>query len=75
VCISVNENQHHVINHLTGKEMNETRNIIVEAGRIARGAVLDINSQESLDVMLVIPGGFGSAKNLTNWAFEGPNII
>ncbi len=55
--------------------MNETRNIIVEAGRIARGAVLDINSQESLDVMLVIPGGFGSAKNLTNWAFEGPNII
>ncbi|MEJ6490841.1 MAG: hypothetical protein QNL60_00090 [Flavobacteriales bacterium] len=73
MCISVNENQHHVINHLTGKEMNETRNIIVEAGRIARGAVLDINSQESLDVMLVIPGGFGSAKNLTNWAFEGPD--
>ena len=74
VCISVNENQLHVLNHLTGEEMNETRNMMVEAGRIARGAVLDINSPESLDIgALVIPGGFGSAKNFSTWAFEGPD--
>lgn len=73
VAISINENQHHVINHLTGEEMNESRNMLVEAARIARGNVKDINtiSINELDA-LVIPGGFGSAKNLTNWAFEGP---
>lgn len=73
VAISINENQHHVVNHLTGEEMNESRNMMVEAARIARGNVKDITkmSIDEIDA-LVIPGGFGSAKNLTNWAFEGP---
>lgn len=73
VAISINENQHHVVNHLTGEEMNESRNMLVEAARIARGAVKDINSLSISEIdALVIPGGFGSAKNFTNWAFEGP---
>lgn len=73
VCIAPNINQHHVINHLTGDEMDERRNVMVEAARIARGAVTDLAdvSQDGLDA-LVIPGGFGAAKNLTKWAFSGP---
>lgn len=76
VAISINENQHHVVNHLTGEEMNESRNMLVEAARIARGNVKDIDSLSINEIdALVIPGGFGSAKNLTNWAFEGPTGI
>lgn len=73
VAIAINENQHHVVNHLTGEEMQESRNMMVEAARIARGNITDID-QISLDAIdaLVIPGGFGSAKNFTKWAFEGP---
>lgn len=73
VAISINQNQHHVVNHLTGEEMDESRNMLVEAARIARGNVTDIDALSISEIdALVIPGGFGSAKNLTNWAFEGP---
>ena len=74
VCLSVNKNQHHVVNHLTGEEIPESRNMLVEAARIARGAVHDLSTFDvsTLDA-LVFPGGFGSAKNFTTWAFEGPN--
>lgn len=72
-CYAPNKNQHHVINHLTGEEMAETRNILVESARIARGNVKDV---KNLDVArydgLVMPGGFGAAKNWSKWAFEGP---
>jgi enhancing lycopene biosynthesis protein 2 len=74
VCIAPNINQHHVVNHLTGDEMNETRNVMVEAARIARGDVHDLAEIGSSDLdALVVPGGFGVAKNLTNWAFNGPD--
>lgn len=74
VCLAVNKNQHHVINHLSGEEMPESRNMMVEAARIARGAVHDLSTFDvsKLDA-LVIPGGFGSAKNFSTWAFDGPN--
>ena len=73
-CISVNKNQHHVINHLTGDEMNENRNMMTESARIARGDVKEIAeiSPANIDA-LIIPGGFGSAKNFSNWAFNGPD--
>jgi enhancing lycopene biosynthesis protein 2 len=74
VCIGINKPQHHVINHLSGTEMQETRNMLVEAARIARGKIQDIVNIEAADLdALVIPGGFGSAKNFTTWAFDGPN--
>lgn len=74
VCISVNKDQHHVVNHLTGEEMPEKRNMMVEAARIARGNVLDCTSVFPAEIdALVIPGGFGSAKNFTKWAFNGPD--
>jgi len=74
VCIAPNVDQHHVINHLNGEEMKETRNVLVESARIARGSIQDI-AATSLDELsaLVIPGGFGTAKNHTKWAFEGPD--
>lgn len=74
ICFAPNVNQHHVLNHTTGEEMPETRNVLVESARIARGNIkdiVDINASE-LDG-LVMPGGFGTAKNITKWAFEGPN--
>jgi len=74
VCISVDEDQYHVINHLTGEEMPEKRNMLIESARIARGEVVEISTIQPADIdALVIPGGFGSAKNFTNWAFEGPD--
>jgi enhancing lycopene biosynthesis protein 2 len=74
VCLSVNANQHHVVNHLTGEVMPESRNMIVEAARIARGSVHEVSSYDSSQLdAVVIPGGFGSAKNFTTWAFDGPD--
>ena len=74
VCFAPNINQHHVLNHITGDEMNESRNVLVESARIARGNIQDLKeiSSDDLDA-LVLPGGFGAAKNLTKWAFEGPD--
>lgn len=73
VPISINKSQHHVVNHLTGEEMHEERNMLIESARIARGNVIDISSISPSDIdALVIPGGFGSAKNFTTWAFNGP---
>ncbi|MCR9154479.1 MAG: isoprenoid biosynthesis glyoxalase ElbB [Bacteroidetes bacterium] len=73
-CIAPNVNQHHVINHLDGSEMEEIRNVLIESARIARGDVLDLAgiSVDDYDA-LVMPGGFGTAKNISKWAFEGPD--
>lgn len=66
--------QHHVINHITGEEMNETRNVLVESARIARGAITPLSEFVAADFDgLLLPGGFGAAKNLSNWAFKGPD--
>lgn len=74
ICIGVDAPQHHVINHTTGEEMTESRNMLVEAARIARGDIRNIKDIAPADLDgLIIPGGFGSAKNFTKWAFEGPD--
>lgn len=73
-CISIDKNQHHVVNHITGEEMNESRNMMVESARIARGEVKLISEVNPSNIDgLVIPGGFGSAKNFSDWAFNGPD--
>jgi enhancing lycopene biosynthesis protein 2 len=66
--------QHHVINHLTGEEMHEKRHVLVESARIARGKIksLDGFNADHFDA-IILPGGFGVAKNLCTWAFEGDN--
>lgn len=74
MCISINKNQHHVINHTSGEEMKESRNMLIESARIARGDIKDLTQVDPADIdALVIPGGFGSAKNFTKWAFSGPD--
>ncbi len=74
ICISVDQPQHHVVNHLTGEEMPEQRNMMVESARIARGEVLAIGNVHPADLdAVILPGGFGAAKNFTKWAFEGPD--
>jgi len=73
ICIGINRPQHHVINHLVGEEMPESRNMLIEAARIARGDIRDITTVNAGDIDgLIIPGGFGSAKNITDWAMQGP---
>lgn len=67
-----NIEQHHVVNHLTGQEMNEKRNVLVESARIARGKIKDLKDYNPADFdALIMPGGFGAAKNLCNFAFKG----
>jgi len=67
-----NKNQHHVINHHNQTEMTETRNVLIEAARIARGPVTDLKEINAKDFdALFLPGGFGAAKNLSSFAFEG----
>ena len=71
-CFAPNISQLHVINHLTGEEMPESRNVLVESARIARGIIKDIREAdvEVFDA-LIVPGGFGAATNLSNFAIEG----
>lgn len=72
ICMAPNKNQHHVINHLTGKESEETRNVLIEAARIVRGKIEDLAGMTANDMdALILPGGFGAAKNLSTFAFEG----
>lgn len=71
-CFAPNIAQLHVINHLTGEEMPETRNVLVESARIVRGNIKDIREADVDDFdALIVPGGFGAAKNLSNFAVEG----
>ena len=71
-CFAPDIAQLHVINHLTGEEMPESRNVLVESARIARGEVKDIREANAEDFdALIVPGGFGAAKNLSNFAIEG----
>jgi len=73
LCMAPNIDQHHVINHITGSEMNEKRNVLVEAARIARGTIKPLNEVNARNIDgLIIPGGFGAAKNLSTWALDGP---
>lgn len=70
-----NKNQAHVINHRNGEVMNEERNVLTEAARIARGDISDLNSLDPEDFNgLLLPGGFGVAKNLCTFAFDGVNM-
>ncbi|CAI2410283.1 isoprenoid biosynthesis glyoxalase ElbB [Serratia plymuthica] len=72
VCFAPDKSQLHVINHLTGDEMPEERNVLVESARIARGKIRPLSQADAgqLDA-LIVPGGFGAAKNLSSFASEG----
>lgn len=75
-CLAPDIPQYHVVNHLTGEvAAGETRNVLVEAARIARGAVLPLAGARAADYdALIVPGGFGAAKNLCDFAVAGANL-
>ncbi|MCE9991376.1 isoprenoid biosynthesis glyoxalase ElbB [Enterobacter asburiae] len=72
VCFAPDKNQADVINHITGEVMPETRNVLTEAARIVRGDIHPLSEAraDELDA-LIVPGGFGAAKNLSTFAAEG----
>ncbi len=72
VCFAPDKNQADVINHITGEVMPETRNVLTEAARIVRGDIHPLSEAraDELDA-LIVPGGFGAAKNLSTFATEG----
>ncbi|MDO6506076.1 isoprenoid biosynthesis glyoxalase ElbB [Colwellia sp. 4_MG-2023] len=74
-CFAPNIEQHHVINHLTGEvSENESRNVLVESARMVRGNVDDLCELRVQDFdAIIVPGGFGVAKNLSNFALDGDN--
>lgn len=65
--------QAHVFNHRDGTDTpGEERNVLTEAARIARGKVTPLSEAKPEDFnAIVFPGGFGAAKNLSTFAFDG----
>lgn len=72
-CMAPNIEQLHVINHLKGEVAEgESRNVLVEAARLARGDIIDLATANPADYdALIFPGGFGAAKNLSDFAVKG----
>lgn len=74
-CMAPNIEQMHVINHLTGDEMKQSRNVLVESARLARGNIIDLAEANPEDYDgIIIPGGFGAAKNLSSFAIHGEGM-
>jgi enhancing lycopene biosynthesis protein 2 len=73
VCMAPDKPQAHVMNHLLGQEApGETRNVLEESARIARGKIIALDKVKGADYdAFFLPGGFGAAKNLCSYAFEG----
>ncbi|MAD58412.1 MAG: isoprenoid biosynthesis protein ElbB [Porticoccus sp.] len=76
-CFAPDIQQMHVVDHLNGNiNENDTRNVLVESARLVRGDIKNLAEarEEDFDAVL-IPGGFGAAKNLSNFSTEGPNLL
>jgi len=74
-CFAPDKAQMHVVDHTKGEEMNESRNVLLESARIARGNVKPLTDLTASDYSAVIfPGGFGAAKNLCNFAVAGADM-
>jgi enhancing lycopene biosynthesis protein 2 len=73
-CFAPDIAQHHVLNFITGEEMDEQRNVLIESARIARGDIKNLKEfdADSMDAV-IFPGGLGAAKNLSTFAFDGPH--
>lgn len=71
-CLAPDVPQADVINHLTGEKSSEKRSVIAESARISRGDILNIRDARPDDFdAVIVPGGFGAAKNLSSFAFDG----
>ncbi|MBC7953437.1 MAG: isoprenoid biosynthesis glyoxalase ElbB [Rhodospirillaceae bacterium] len=71
-CFAPDIAQRDVVNHLTGQETAEARNVLVESARIARGKIKALSAFDAGQFdALIFPGGFGAAKNLCSFAVDG----
>ncbi len=72
-CFAPDIPQQRVVDHLRGKVVpGETRNVLVEAARIARGQVADLKTAKASDLdAVILPGGYGAALNLSSFAEQG----
>lgn len=71
-CFAPNIPQLHVIDHYRGDEMDQQRNVLEESARIARGNIKDLHELHVADFdAVILPGGFGVAKNLSDFALLG----
>ncbi|MDE7338695.1 MAG: isoprenoid biosynthesis glyoxalase ElbB [Bacteroidales bacterium] len=67
--------QFHVVDHLKGEPAKESRNVLTESARIARGKVRPLSEYKAENYDgLIFPGGFGAAKNLCTFAFDGAGM-
>ncbi|MCL4126777.1 UNVERIFIED_CONTAM: hypothetical protein GTU68_013413 [Idotea baltica] len=75
-CFAPNIQQMHVVNHLTGEVAEgESRNVLVEAARLVRGEIKDLADANAEDFdAVILPGGFGAAKNLCDFAVKGADL-
>lgn len=72
ICIAPDKPQMHVVDHAAGQPTSETRSVLTESARIARGEIKDLRTVHATDLdALILPGGFGAAKNLCNFATAG----
>ena len=73
VCMAPDVAQLHVVNHLSGEvDTKDNRNVLIEAARIARGKIRDLSTVTAADLdAVILPGGFGAAKNLSTFALAG----
>lgn len=73
-CMAPDIPQAKVVDHRTGKPVHESRNVLTESARIARGQIRDVATVRAHELDgLILPGGFGAALNLSNFAEKGPN--
>lgn len=75
VCFAPDRDQMHVVDHLRGEPVEgESRNVLVESARIARGEIVALSGFDLSSVdALIFPGGYGVAKNLCDFAVSGPD--
>ena len=74
-CFSLDKEQMHTIDHIKGAESEPNRNLLTESARIARGEVLDLSEADLNDFdAVILPGGFGVAKNFCNFATAGADM-
>ena len=76
ICMAPNREQTEVVDHVTGKLVNERRNALVESARIARGDIRKVKDVNTSDLdALVFPGGLGASKNFCNFATRGKDCV
>jgi enhancing lycopene biosynthesis protein 2 len=75
IAMAPDVQQMHVVDHVKGEPSAGSRNVLAESARITRGAIVDVKTVMADDLdALILPGGFGVAKNLCTFATDGVKL-